>query len=56
MRRRTSSDVLADSIADFTGSISFVILHLLWFSFWAAWNIGVLPLGKTIVARFSYWR
>jgi uncharacterized membrane protein len=46
LRRRSWSDVLADSIAGFTGSISFVILHLLWFSSWAAWNTGVLTSSK----------
>ena len=46
LQRRTWSDVLADGIAGFTGSISFVILHLLWFSFWAAWNTGLVGPAK----------
>ena len=44
--RRTWSDTLADAIADFTGSISFVMLHLAWFAAWAAWNTGLLPFGR----------
>lgn len=46
LQRRTWSDVLADGIAGFTGSISFVILHLLWFSSWAAWNTGLVGSAK----------
>lgn len=46
LQRRTWSDVLADGIAGFTGSISFVILHLLWFSSWAAWNTGLVGPAK----------
>jgi uncharacterized membrane protein len=46
LRRRSWTDVLADAIAGFTGSISFVILHLLWFSSWAAWNTGILTSAK----------
>jgi uncharacterized membrane protein len=46
LRRRSWSDLLADGIAGFTGSISFVILHLLWFGFWAAWNTGILTSAK----------
>jgi uncharacterized membrane protein len=46
LRRRSWTDVLADAIAGFTGSISFVILHLLWFSSWAAWNTGMLTSAK----------
>jgi uncharacterized membrane protein len=46
LRRRSWSDVLADGIAGFTGSISFVILHLLWFGFWSAWNTGILTSAR----------
>jgi uncharacterized membrane protein len=46
LRRRSWSDVLADCIAGFTGSISFVILHLLWFGFWSAWNTGILTSAR----------
>ena len=46
LHRRSWSDTLADAIADFTGSISFVVLHLAWFAAWAAWNTGLLQVGR----------
>jgi uncharacterized membrane protein len=46
LRRRNWSDGLADSIAGFTGSIAFVILHLMWFSLWAAWNSRIITSAK----------
>jgi hypothetical protein len=45
LRRRNWSDVLADTIAGFTGSIAFVILHLLWLSLWAAWNSRIITFA-----------
>jgi uncharacterized membrane protein len=47
LQRRTWSDIIADSIADFTGSILFVVFHLAWFALWAAWNTGFLTSGQT---------
>jgi len=44
MRRRTWADLLADRIAEFTGTIWFVAMHLLWFGAWAAVNIGLVPI------------
>ena len=29
-------------IANFVGSIPFVVIHLIWFAIWAAMNVGVL--------------
>ena len=46
LQRRTWTSVLADAVAGFTGSISFVVLHLTWFGLWAAWNTGLLPIGR----------
>src|SRR3954468_19924331 len=37
-RQRTVSDRLSDAIANFVGSIPFVILHLCWFGFWVLLN------------------
>jgi uncharacterized membrane protein len=37
-QRRTISDRLSDAIANFVGSIPFVILHLCWFGIWVALN------------------
>jgi uncharacterized membrane protein len=45
LQRRTWADTVADAIAEFTGSMSFVVLHLAWFGAWAAWNTGLLPFG-----------
>ena len=46
LQRRTWSDTLADAIAEFTGSMPFVVLHLAWFAAWAVWNSGLLPFGR----------
>jgi len=46
LQRRSWADTLADTIAEFTGSMPFVVLHLAWFALWASWNTGVLPLGR----------
>ncbi len=40
--KRTTADRLSDTIANFVGSIPFVVLHLVWFGVWVAVNIGVL--------------
>src|SRR5690242_2410703 len=37
-RQRTLSDKLSDAIANFVGSIPFVILHLCWFGVWVLLN------------------
>jgi uncharacterized membrane protein len=42
---RTRSDVVADSIAAFCGSMSFVWMHILWFGGWIFANT-VLPVKK----------
>lgn len=44
MRRRTAADRAADAIADFTGTIPFVMLHLLFFGFWVTVNLRLLPI------------
>ncbi|MDQ2835084.1 MAG: DUF1003 domain-containing protein [Acidobacteriota bacterium] len=36
-------DKLADVIASFSGSITFVLLHVAWFVLWFLWNTGVFP-------------
>jgi uncharacterized membrane protein len=43
--QRTMADRVSDIIANFVGSMPFVILHLVWFGFWVSINIGVLS-GK----------
>lgn len=36
---RTATEHVADGIANFTGSIFFVWLHILWFAFWIIFNL-----------------
>lgn len=43
MRGRSPADRIADAIADFSGTVAFVVLHLVWFALWAAVNVGVVP-------------
>jgi uncharacterized membrane protein len=42
LSRRTWADRISDAIANFVGSIPFVIIHLLWFGVWVAINVGLL--------------
>lgn len=42
--RRKWQDRLADAVTAFTGSMTFVFLHLLLFGLWLAWNLGWLGL------------
>lgn len=44
LRQRTRADVLADGIAEFTGTIWFVVIHLAWFGFWVVVNTGLVPV------------
>jgi uncharacterized membrane protein len=39
-QRRSAADKIADAVAGFVGSVSFVVLHLLWFGAWVAINTG----------------
>src|SRR4051812_34420985 len=39
--RRTTADRISDVIANFVGSIPFVVLHLVWFGVWVALNTGM---------------
>lgn len=41
--RRGPIDQLADGIGDFSGSIGFVFLHVVWFTAWFLVNTGVIP-------------
>ncbi len=41
-RKRSFSDRIADGVASFTGTVVFVVLHLVWFGLWAAFNMGAL--------------
>jgi len=45
-KERTFQDKIADAITKFTGSLTFVYLHLLIFGGWIAINVGWMPLPK----------
>jgi uncharacterized membrane protein len=36
-------DRVADVIANFSGSMAFVLLHVAWFVTWFTWNTGAIP-------------
>jgi uncharacterized membrane protein len=40
--QRTTADRLSDLIANFVGSMPFVLLHLIWFGMWVTINLGVI--------------
>lgn len=42
--RKTSGDRIADAITRFTGSMTFVYIHLIIFGLWIIWNLGWLRL------------
>lgn len=42
-RDRTWSDRLADAFAGFSGTVTFAVLHLMWFALWAVINAKLLP-------------
>ena len=43
-QRKKWQDRLADAVTAFTGSMTFVFLHLLLFGLWISWNLGWLGL------------
>ena len=45
LSKRTTADRISDAIANFVGSIQFVVLHLVWFGVWVGINMGFL-LGR----------
>jgi CRP/FNR family transcriptional regulator, cyclic AMP receptor protein len=44
--RSTAVQRLADALATFSGSIPFLVIHLVLFTVWVLWNLDVLPLLK----------
>ena len=40
LKERTFSDRMSDSIANFVGSIPFVVIHVVWFGAWVLLNAG----------------
>ena len=43
LEKRTTSERIGDAIGSFAGSMSFVLLHLLWFALWIAINAKLVP-------------
>lgn len=41
LRDRKLSDRVSDMIANFVGSVTFVIIHVVWFGIWVTLNIGI---------------
>ncbi len=46
LRNRTSSDRITDAVAAFSGSMRFVVIHLVGFAVWVLINTGALRLGR----------
>ena len=42
-RQRSLPERVADRIANFSGSLSFIVTHLVVYGFWIAVNLGVIP-------------
>ena len=40
--RRTATDRVADAITRFSGSMTFVYIHVVWFGLWIALNVGLV--------------
>lgn len=53
LTRRKTADRLADAIANFVGSIPFVVVHLIWFGLWTVLNAGVF-LGRFKFDPYPY--
>jgi uncharacterized membrane protein len=53
LQKRTTADRLSDVIANFVGSMRFVLLHLIWFSAWTVINTGVV-WGKLKFDPYPY--
>jgi len=45
-RRKTTSERVADAVTRFTGSMTFVYIHLALFGAWIAVNLGATPLPR----------
>jgi uncharacterized membrane protein len=52
-QQRTWLQRVADSLAEFSGSLSFLVMHVIWFSAWSALNVGIIP-GLTPFDPFPF--
>jgi uncharacterized membrane protein len=46
IRTRSLADRIADALGGFSGSLKFVILHVVVYGGWIAWNLGLIPVLK----------
>ena len=44
-RRANVEDRIADRVTDFSGSMRFVYLHVIWFTCWIAFGVEAFPYG-----------
>lgn len=42
--RKSRQDRIADGITAFSGNLSFVYFHVIWFAVWVCWNTGVFGI------------
>ena len=42
---RTLGGRISDAITDFTGSMAFVYVHIVWFSVWILLNVGLIHIS-----------
>jgi uncharacterized membrane protein len=45
VRRKSIEDRIADKITDFSGSMMFVYLHIIWFASWIGFGVESYPYG-----------
>ena len=53
LHRRSLTDRISDAITRFSGSVAFVVLHLVWFIAWIIENMGLIP-GVTPFDPFPF--
>ena len=57
-RKRTMQERVIDKISTFTGSMLFIVIHLIFFGSWIVWNLGVIhwlrPFDKTFVILATF--
>ena len=44
IERRSTSEKISEAFTRFMGSMTFVVLHLIWLGIWFAWNLGAFGL------------
>lgn len=42
LRQRTTADRIADAIADFTGRVGVLLIHIVWFGLWVSANLRLI--------------